>query len=217
MSQITCCPSCGTKFKVVADQLRISEGWVRCGHCKEIFDATAHLQAAAAVETLLPDFALEDWSPSPQEAAPEAPAPPTPAAMDWPIPQVPAFLAAPAPAFRWPGGETPAPKAPAPAAAAAPPHPVQEESPLELEGYELPFAELRSEDQEPLKEADSEPVPAPVLDEAPAAPDTATEEALVPAPSPAKALSKDEEDEDDEPLAPQPEPGCRLLQGRAVS
>jgi len=215
MSQITCCPSCGTKFKVVADQLRISEGWVRCGHCKEIFDATAHLQAAVAVETLLPDFALEDWSPSPQEAAPEAP---TPAAVDWPIPQVPAFLAAPvpgpkeapAPAFRWSGGETPAPEAPAPMVAAALPHPVQEpptESPLELEGYELPFAELRSEDQEPLKEADSEPVPAPVLDEAPVAPDTATEEALVPALSPAKALSNDEEDEDDEPLAPQPEPG----------
>jgi len=31
-------------FKVVPDQLRISEGWVRCGHCAEIFDATSHLQ-----------------------------------------------------------------------------------------------------------------------------------------------------------------------------
>jgi len=44
MSLITCCPACGTMFKVVPDQLRISEGWVRCGHCAEIFDATAHLQ-----------------------------------------------------------------------------------------------------------------------------------------------------------------------------
>ena len=44
MSQITCCPFCATKFKVVPDQLRISEGWVRCGQCKEIFDAAAHLQ-----------------------------------------------------------------------------------------------------------------------------------------------------------------------------
>ena len=43
MSQITRCPSCATSFKVVADQLRISEGWVRCGQCKEVFDATAHL------------------------------------------------------------------------------------------------------------------------------------------------------------------------------
>lgn len=45
MSQITSCPSCATRFRVVADQLRICEGWVRCGHCKAIFDASAHLQS----------------------------------------------------------------------------------------------------------------------------------------------------------------------------
>ncbi len=43
MSQITRCPACGTTFKVVADQLRISDGWVRCGQCKDVFDASAHL------------------------------------------------------------------------------------------------------------------------------------------------------------------------------
>ena len=43
MSQITCCPSCGTRFRVVADQLRISQGWVRCGLCQEVFDATENL------------------------------------------------------------------------------------------------------------------------------------------------------------------------------
>ena len=31
-------------FKVVSDQLRISEGWVRCGQCDEVFDANTHLQ-----------------------------------------------------------------------------------------------------------------------------------------------------------------------------
>lgn len=31
-------------FRVVPDQLRISEGWVRCGQCDEVFDATAHMQ-----------------------------------------------------------------------------------------------------------------------------------------------------------------------------
>lgn len=36
-------------FKVVPDQLKISEGWVRCGKCEEIFDASAHLQEAAAL------------------------------------------------------------------------------------------------------------------------------------------------------------------------
>ena len=30
-------------FKVVPDQLRISEGWVRCGQCDEVFDASLHL------------------------------------------------------------------------------------------------------------------------------------------------------------------------------
>ena len=43
MSLITSCPSCGTMFRVVPDQLKISEGWVRCGHCSEVFDATKHL------------------------------------------------------------------------------------------------------------------------------------------------------------------------------
>lgn len=46
MSLITRCPACQTMFKVVPDQLRISEGWVRCGKCEEIFDAAAHMQDA---------------------------------------------------------------------------------------------------------------------------------------------------------------------------
>lgn len=45
MSLITRCPACGTMFKIVPDQLRISEGWVRCGHCTDIFDASRHLQS----------------------------------------------------------------------------------------------------------------------------------------------------------------------------
>jgi predicted Zn finger-like uncharacterized protein len=43
MTQITRCPSCGTRFKVVADQLRISQGWVRCGICQNVFDASLDL------------------------------------------------------------------------------------------------------------------------------------------------------------------------------
>ena len=30
-------------FKVVPDQIRIAAGWVRCGHCGEVFDASAHM------------------------------------------------------------------------------------------------------------------------------------------------------------------------------
>ena len=47
MSLITRCPACRTMFKVVPDQLRISEGWVRCGQCEEIFDAQSNLQELA--------------------------------------------------------------------------------------------------------------------------------------------------------------------------
>lgn len=39
MTLATSCPSCGTVFKVVEDQLKISEGWVRCGHCHDVFNA----------------------------------------------------------------------------------------------------------------------------------------------------------------------------------
>ncbi len=43
MTLITRCPACETLFKVVPDQLRISQGWVRCGQCAEVFDASSHL------------------------------------------------------------------------------------------------------------------------------------------------------------------------------
>lgn len=39
MSLATRCPSCSTVFRVVQDQLRVSEGWVRCGRCGEAFNA----------------------------------------------------------------------------------------------------------------------------------------------------------------------------------
>ena len=60
MSLITRCPACGTMFKVVADQLKISQGWVRCGQCSEVFDAAAYLQARTASSA----------SPPPASAAP---------------------------------------------------------------------------------------------------------------------------------------------------
>ena len=47
MSQVTCCPACQTLLKVVPDQLRLSQGWVRCGQCGEVFDAHEHMVDAA--------------------------------------------------------------------------------------------------------------------------------------------------------------------------
>jgi len=43
MSMLTRCPACTTIYRVVPDQLRISQGWVKCGQCGDIFDATQHL------------------------------------------------------------------------------------------------------------------------------------------------------------------------------
>ena len=39
MSFATRCTSCGTIFRVVVDQLKVSEGWVRCGRCHAVFNA----------------------------------------------------------------------------------------------------------------------------------------------------------------------------------
>lgn len=71
MSLITQCPACATMFKVVPDQLRISDGWVRCGQCDEVFDANAHLYTdpephpePVVQEAVLADDASGDWKSS---------------------------------------------------------------------------------------------------------------------------------------------------------
>ncbi len=46
MSLITRCPACATLFRVVPDQLKVADGWVRCGQCAEVFDASDHFQPA---------------------------------------------------------------------------------------------------------------------------------------------------------------------------
>jgi predicted Zn finger-like uncharacterized protein len=62
MSLVTRCPACATPFKVVRDQLRISDGWVRCGRCSQVFDATVDLQDEA-------EFSLESPAASPPPVA----------------------------------------------------------------------------------------------------------------------------------------------------
>jgi predicted Zn finger-like uncharacterized protein len=55
MSLITRCPACGTMFKVVTDQLKVSQGWVRCGQCTGVFDASLHLQTVQGLAEPQPD------------------------------------------------------------------------------------------------------------------------------------------------------------------
>lgn len=68
MSLITRCPACETLFKVVPDQLRISEGWVRCGQCDEVFDASHHL----VQEPLLPPEPVQPPETQALTTSPEA-------------------------------------------------------------------------------------------------------------------------------------------------
>jgi predicted Zn finger-like uncharacterized protein len=63
----TRCSACGTVFRVVPDQLRVSDGWVRCGRCSEVFNAA---EALLDLETGAPRRIDEE--------APPAPPPPTP-------------------------------------------------------------------------------------------------------------------------------------------
>lgn len=72
MSLITRCPDCATLFKVVPDQLRISGGWVRCGHCNHVFDATLNMVAS-------PEGAggAQATAPTPAPATRPTPAPAT--------------------------------------------------------------------------------------------------------------------------------------------
>jgi predicted Zn finger-like uncharacterized protein len=86
MSFTTRCPACGTMFKVVPDQLKISDGWVRCGHCADVFDATLYLEAwappapapAPPTEPLAEPAQAID---TPQESAPWVEPAPDPTAL----------------------------------------------------------------------------------------------------------------------------------------
>lgn len=104
MSLATRCTSCGTVFRVVQDQLRVSGGWVRCGRCGEVFNAIESLvdleldrpgdagppsvHGERVIETL-----ARVTGPAPLEPPPPAPVPPDVATAS-----VAAPVAAPVPA-----------------------------------------------------------------------------------------------------------------------
>lgn len=111
MRLVTRCPACATTFKVVRDQLRISDGWVRCGRCSEVFDATQDLQETDDDGVPLRPASVEPAAP----AVPVAPAPSYGPPQENLLPPAPAPAAA-MPAMDWPsaelldlGGRPPAP------------------------------------------------------------------------------------------------------------
>ncbi|MGL6108602.1 MAG: DUF3426 domain-containing protein [Rubrivivax sp.] len=75
MSLATRCPACATVFRVVSDQLKVSEGWVRCGRCSEVFDAGQRLfelEPEGATPALEPAATPASATPPP-EAVPGQP------------------------------------------------------------------------------------------------------------------------------------------------
>ena len=80
MSLVTRCPACTTTFKVVRDQLRISDGWVRCGRCSHVFDATLDLHEApdGAPANASPPVPGGGYMPGLVESSPESEATPPP-------------------------------------------------------------------------------------------------------------------------------------------
>lgn len=77
MSLATRCPVCSTVFRVVQDQLKVSEGWVRCGRCAKVFNAFEGLfdlerelasmmaPAVTPAQRVLDDLARRNRNPKP--------------------------------------------------------------------------------------------------------------------------------------------------------
>jgi predicted Zn finger-like uncharacterized protein len=71
MALATKCPQCGSLFRVVADQLKLRGGLVRCGQCRAVFDAIGSL-------TYVEDSAVAPMR-TPREEPPAAGPAPAPA------------------------------------------------------------------------------------------------------------------------------------------
>ncbi|MFN3861802.1 MAG: zinc-ribbon and DUF3426 domain-containing protein [Roseateles sp.] len=82
MSLATRCTACGTVFRIVEDQLRVSDGWVRCGRCAEIFDARELL---FDIEREAPPPWSGGYAQAPAAAPVPAPPPPPPAPQPEPV------------------------------------------------------------------------------------------------------------------------------------
>lgn len=203
MSLITRCPACGTQFRVVPDQLKISDGWVRCGQCSQVFDAQASLAGGAPAP--VPEPVPAPASASAPEPAPEAAPEPAPvvdgfadiAADDEPAYEppplhpvsealaAPAHDAAPEPDLQW---TTPLEPTVSPEPVPAPqPEPVpQAEAPGPIE----PVLDPLPDAQPPAAEVPPEAGPVVAAPEPVIADAADATQAGAPAPSPEPALDQ---------------------------
>lgn len=62
MSWITRCPACGVTYKVVPDQLKVAQGWLRCGQCLQAFDSTGMVLSWPVEDDAAKPMALAEGS-----------------------------------------------------------------------------------------------------------------------------------------------------------
>ena len=75
------CPTCATLFRVVPDQLKLADGWVRCGRCEALFHAGDALIDLDRAETPAVEPEAAAPAPAPAPATDEAPTALGPAAI----------------------------------------------------------------------------------------------------------------------------------------
>jgi predicted Zn finger-like uncharacterized protein len=96
MALAAVCPSCSTRFRVVADQLKLRNGWVRCGSCGHAFNAVERLGYVPDDTIVMRRSVLEELAaqikpataptphPSPPAQASKLAAPAQDAGLPWP-------------------------------------------------------------------------------------------------------------------------------------
>ena len=73
---LTRCPACSTAFRVSAEQLKVKQGQVRCGQCREVFNALETL-----VDELEQESAAIEVQPAAETATPQSEPPPEATAL----------------------------------------------------------------------------------------------------------------------------------------
>lgn len=90
----TNCPECGTVFRISTNELRVAEGYVRCGHCSATFNALATLSDELPPTVTLKQLTLPTES---DTGVPVESGAPTPEPEPTPLPGFPSEPASPAP------------------------------------------------------------------------------------------------------------------------
>ncbi len=157
MSLITRCPACLTTFRVVPDQLRISQGWVRCGQCEQVFDANAALVDGVAES---PKAAIAEDPPEYPEPVQRA-EPDGPPERDEPLPQA-SPDAAPDPSLGFPANDAVAVDVPTPPVPEPEPEPADVPAEVDVDlGASSDAVAVAVADPEVQPAAEATPPPAP--------------------------------------------------------